>query len=432
MAHTTNLWPVKRLKFAATINDEALTEETSPDFELQYVDIGNVGSDGSIDEIVTYRFEDAPSRARRIVRDGDVIISTVRTYLQAIASIENPAGNLIVSTGFAVIRPKAGVLNPHFCKYAIREPEFLAEVIKRSVGISYPAINASEIGDIPVPIPPLTAQRAIADYLDRETERADALLAEKGRLLGLLVEKRRAIITRAVTRGLNPHAPLRDSGLPWLGLIPEHWEVKRLKHVTTKMEQGWSPQCDSFPASEGEWGVLKAGCVNGPVLDENENKRLPDSETPIPELEIKSGDILMSRANTTELLGSCVYIEEVSPQLILCDKLYRFHPEAGKITGSFLVHFLRAHPGRFVMEREASGASNSMQNIGQETVKNLFIPVPPLPEQRAIVTHIATATAKLDKLRASAERTVALLKERRAALIAAAVTGKLNLKGAAG
>ncbi|GIX39126.1 MAG: hypothetical protein KatS3mg128_0175 [Silanimonas sp.] len=95
----------RRLKYAATINDEALSESTDADFELAYIDIGNVDSQGRVHDIVNYRFEDAPSRARRIVRNGDVIISTVRTYLQAIAPIENPPDNLIVSTGFAVVRP---------------------------------------------------------------------------------------------------------------------------------------------------------------------------------------------------------------------------------------------------------------------------------------------------------------------------------------
>ena len=205
---------LRRLKYAATINDEALSEETDPDFELQYVDIGNVDSSGRVDQIATYRFDAAPSRARRIVRNGDVIISTVRTYLQAIAAIENPPSNLIVSTGFAVVRPRNGKLDANFCKYAVRESRFLHEVVTRSVGVSYPAINASDLGDISIPLPSVAEQRAIAGYLNRETARLDALMAAKERWLELLAEKRRALITRVVTRGLNLAAPLRDAGLP--------------------------------------------------------------------------------------------------------------------------------------------------------------------------------------------------------------------------
>lgn len=114
-----------RLKYVASINDEALGEDVHPNYELQYIDIGNVDSSGIIHEIATHSFADAPSRARRRVRDGDVIISCVRTYLQAIAPILNPPDNLIVSTGFAVVRPRKGVFDAGFAKYALREPSFL-------------------------------------------------------------------------------------------------------------------------------------------------------------------------------------------------------------------------------------------------------------------------------------------------------------------
>src|SRR4051794_9398551 len=107
----------RRLKYAATINDDTLGENTEPDYSLQYIDIGNVDSLGVIHDVETYRFENAPSRARRLVRDGDVIISTVRTYLQAITPITEPPDNLVVSTGFAVVRPRPNVLDARYCKY---------------------------------------------------------------------------------------------------------------------------------------------------------------------------------------------------------------------------------------------------------------------------------------------------------------------------
>ena len=130
-------WPTRRLKFLASLNDEALTEDTDPDYELLYIDIGNVDSSGRIHDIEPYRFEAAPSRARRLVKDGDIIISTVRTYLEAIAPITEPPENLVVSTGFAVVRPQSNTLDPGFCKYALRERRFMHEVVARSTGISY-------------------------------------------------------------------------------------------------------------------------------------------------------------------------------------------------------------------------------------------------------------------------------------------------------
>ena len=196
-------WEVKRLKYIATINDEALPENTPSDYEMQYVDISNVDSYGNIHEIAIYRFDDAPSRARRIVRNGDVIISTVRTYLQAIAPIENPLDNLIVSTGFAVIRPKSDIFYKGFCKFALRESNFLAEVEKRSVGVSYPAINASDLGDIFIHCPPLKEQYKIADYIENEMSKLDKLREAADKTISLLKERLAALISAAVTGKLK-------------------------------------------------------------------------------------------------------------------------------------------------------------------------------------------------------------------------------------
>ena len=170
----TALYRRRRLKYVATINDEALSESTDADFELTYIDIGNVDSQGRVSGIATYRFEDAPSRARRIVRDGDVIISTVRTYLQAIAPVEDPPENLVVSTGFAVVRPSR-VLNGRFCKYAFRANRFLWEVERRSTGVSYPAINASDLGDIRITLPNVETQRLIDNYGYNDESATDVL-----------------------------------------------------------------------------------------------------------------------------------------------------------------------------------------------------------------------------------------------------------------
>jgi len=129
-------WNVIRLKYAASINDETLSENTDPDFEFLYVDIGSVDSVKGIQEKDFMRFETSPSRARRIVSEGDVIVSTVRTYLRAIAPIDEVDGNLIVSTGFAVIRPK-NIIKSKFAAYALRAPYFVDCVVANSVGVSY-------------------------------------------------------------------------------------------------------------------------------------------------------------------------------------------------------------------------------------------------------------------------------------------------------
>ncbi|MEI6425061.1 MAG: restriction endonuclease subunit S [Lentisphaerota bacterium] len=194
-------WEVKRLRYVTSINDETLPEDTLPDYELLYVDIGSIDPAVGITDKESFTFENAPSRARRIVRDGDVIISTVRTYLKAIASIKNPEDNLIVSTGFAVIRSKN--VFQGYLSYTVKAPFFVETVVSRSIGVSYPAINASDLGLIEIPLPPLPEQKAIAEYLDRKTGRIDSLISKKENLVELLKEKRGGLISSAVTGKLT-------------------------------------------------------------------------------------------------------------------------------------------------------------------------------------------------------------------------------------
>lgn len=189
-----------KLKHLASINDDALGEDTDPDFEVVYIDIGNVDATGRISNPKTYRFEDAPSRARRRVQDGDVIVSTVRPYLQAITQIHEPPHNLVVSTGFAVVRPYPDRFDARYCRFVLREPAFLAEVERRSVGVSYPAIAAADLADIPIIIHPLQMQHTIADHLDREMARLSGLETAATRTIEFLKERRAALISTAITR----------------------------------------------------------------------------------------------------------------------------------------------------------------------------------------------------------------------------------------
>lgn len=190
-------WAVKRTKYTASINDEALPETTDPDYEFDYVDIGNVDNVKGIVAKEPKVFEKAPSRARRVVRKGDIIVSTVRTYLRAIAPIRESVAHLIVSTGFAVVRHRE--IDSDYLSYALRSPYFVETVVSRSTGVSYPAINASDIGTIPILIPSVNEQRAIAAYLDRETTRVDALTDKIEKSIDMLREYRTALISATVT-----------------------------------------------------------------------------------------------------------------------------------------------------------------------------------------------------------------------------------------
>lgn len=423
-------WQARRLKFVATCNDEALPETTDAEFEMEYVDISSVNLVEGITSTETVNFEKAPSRARRIVKHGDTIVSTVRTYLKAIASIESPPENMVVSTGFAVIRPRKEI-DSGFLGYALQSTVFIDSVVANSTGVSYPAINPTLLTSLSVSYPKaLEDQRHIAAFLDWKTSQIDALIAKKQTLLQKLKEKRLAVITHAVTKGLDPDAPMRDSGIAWLGKVPSHWEVKSLRRVVSNIEQGWSPECENTVAAVDDWGVVKAGCCNGGAFNPEENKTLPSDLSPPENLEIQVGDLLMSRANGSEDFIGAVALVPIGTRrkLILSDKTYRLRYE-NSVMSEFLAHTLQSPLARFQVLAAISGASGLARNIAQSDVKDFLLPIPPLAEQRLIARHLDLALEKLAAMQSKAESAITRLTEYRSALITAATTGKIDVRG---
>jgi type I restriction enzyme S subunit len=222
----------------------------------------------------------------------------------------------------------------------------------------------------------------------------------------------------------KPYPAYKDSGVEWLGQVPEHWVQVPLKRLVRSIEQGWSPECESWPAEEGGWGVVKVGCVNGGHFRPEENKALPVSLEPRPGLSLREGDVLVSRANTRELVGSCVAVPQSYPNLLLCDKIYRIR--CGElVTPSFLAALITVH-GRRAVEIEATGASSSMLNISQSVILDLPVALPEPTEQDQIIAAASRETARIDALVAKKTRFIELLREKRQALITHAVTKGLD------
>ena len=414
-------WQEKPLKTITSINDEVLPESLSRDYEIEYVDIGSVSLANGIEKTEAMLFGDAPSRARRIPRDGDVLVSTVRTYLKAIAPIVNPPSNLVASTGFAVVRPRHE-LEPGFLKYALQEEHFIQQVISRSTGVSYPAINASDVAKISLNLPGSSEQLAIATFLDHETVKIDALIAEQQRLIELLQEKRQAVISHAVTKGLNPHAPMKDSGVEWLGEVPEHWALKKIKH-TARMESGHTPDrkveaywvdCDIPWVSLNDTGFLKdndyisetAYTINELGIQNSSARLLPERVV------VFSRDATIGRcAITTRPMAVSQHFiawvcgEEILPEYLL----------------------LRLKSMTQELERLTFGAT--LKTIGMPDVKTLATPVPPISEQKEIVDYVAKAVSRLEEMSTKTQTAIELLQERRSALISAAVTGQIDVRG---
>lgn len=226
---------------------------------------------------------------------------------------------------------------------------------------------------------------------------------------------------------LPRYSQYKDSDAAWLGELPAHWKLKRVKRLVNSIEQGWSPQCENFAVDgEDEWGVLKVGCVNGGVFNPLENKKLPSELMPIPGLSITQGDLLISRANTRELVGSAAVVMKNYGNLLLCDKLYRLRLKGEQCSPHFLSYYLGIEEVRNQIELAATGASSSMLNIGQAVILELPVPLPPFKEQLTITAFVDRETGKIDELIAEQEKLLTLLAEKRQATISHAVTRGLN------
>ena len=292
-----------------------------------------------------------------------------------------------------------------------------------SQSAAQPGIAVDVIANLEIPVPPLHEQRAIADYLDRETARLDGLVAAKERVLGLLAEKRLALITRAVTRGLDPHAPLRDPGILWLGEIPAHWTATRLKFVA-EVQGGLTLGKNYGTATLVEYPYLRVANVQDGYLDLSEVATILVPEAEAETCLLEAGDVLMNEGGDADKLGrGCIWTGEIAPCL---HQNHVFAVRPRPVRSEWLNAWTSTEVAKAFFESRAKQSTN-LASISATNIKELPIPVPPVDEQRAIVAHIAAETAKLDALRAATERTIALLKERRAALIAAAVTGRMTM-----
>jgi type I restriction enzyme S subunit len=416
-------WEVKKLKYVCTHNDDVLSETVQKDWELEYVDIGSVSAEDGITITQTMPFQRAPSRARRIVRNGDILISTVRTYLKAIAPIIDPPENMVASTGFAVIRPTLE-FQSKFASFALRLEGYINEIVARSVGVSYPAINASDLVDICVPLPPIPEQTKIATFLDHETAKIDALIAKQQRLIALLEEKRQAVISHAVTKGLDPTTPLRPSGIDWLGDVPEHWEVKHGKHLfefVTSGSRGWA----EYYSDDGALFFRITNLTRDTIRPKLKSLQYvtPPRGSEGERSKIALGDLLISI--TADLGSVCVADENleggyVSQHVALC------RPNGEVFSADWFGYTILSDASKFQLLE--SGYGGTKVQLSLPDLKELIVAKPPEFEQVQIADFLDRKLKHFADILDRSTDQITLLKERRTALISAAVTGKIDLR----
>ncbi|CAK7014903.1 MAG: hypothetical protein DELT_02218 [Desulfovibrio sp.] len=362
----------------------------------------------------------------RIVRPGQLVVNTMWLNYAGLGVSEFEGH---VSPAYRSYHIE-NVLYKRFVHHMMRSSLFVQGYTKFLTGIRPNSLQMSrdDLMSFALLLPSIEEQRAIATFLDYETAKIDALITEQEKLVALLQEKRQAVISRAVTKGLNPDAPMKDSGVEWLGEVPVGWNVFNFRRIITRIEQGWSPNASSEPCQNGDWGVLKISAVKFGRFVQGENKALLDDVLPIVTYQVFSGDLLLTRANTPDLVGDCCVVsDDLQYKLMMSDLIYRVQL-APEVDAHFASYLLRSNFGRSQIKADARGSSMTMAKISQGHIKDWVVVIPHLSEQQTIVEYLDTETTKIGTLITEANKAIELLKERRSAIISAAVTGKIDVR----
>ena len=416
-------WSTLPLKRWVTINAEVLPETTVPDRSFRYVDIGSVGTGILIQKPQRIRFADAPSRARRVVRNGDTLVSTVRTYLKAIYFVDGEADQLVCSTGFAVLTPRVGTV-PQFVSYLVRSNAFTDRVAANSVGIAYPAIAESRFGSLHVSVPPFPEQAAIVRFLDHADRRIRRYIRAKQKLITLLEEQKQAIVHEAVTRGIGSVAKLKATGNTWFPDVPARWDVMPLRRVITRSVDG--------PHHSPEYldhGIPFLSARNIKVdrwsLEDVKFISQIDYETFCQRVKPARGDVLYTKGGTTGVARAVDldYPFQVWVHVAVL-KLRK-----ARILPRYLATGLNSPRCYEQSQLFTRGATN--QDLGLGRMKDIVIPIPPLADQSDIIERVAAIEDRIYSGIKAALHEIELLREYRTRLLADVVTGKLDVREAA-
>jgi type I restriction enzyme S subunit len=416
-------WEMKRLDFLAGVKArlgwKGLTANEYVPEGFIFLATPNIKGQGEIDFvnvnfITAERYCESPEI---MIQVGDVLMAKDGSTLGTTNVVRHLPAPATVNSSVAVLRPKPALNSCYFFRWLTSVYlQSLIQSMKDGQGV--PHLFQADIRKFPILLPPLPEQTAIAEFLDRETGKIDELVGEQRRLMELLKEKRQAVISHAVTKGLNPHAPMKPSGIEWLGDVPVGWTVKRFQRCVYVAEGQVDPTNGNFANMS----------LIAPNHIESGTGRLLALETSAEQgaesgkYLCKTGDVVYSKIRPA-LRKVCI-----APEECLCSAdMYPLRPHSG-LTARFLFWLILSEQFSALAELESQRVA--MPKINRESLKAVMLAVPPIEEQNTTNAFLEAETAKFDTLTAEAQRAIDLLQERRTALISAAVTGQIDVRQA--
>ncbi len=396
---------------------------------------------GSEGEELSFHKVNALAQAARdgVLLSSDNTIS-LETAKKLGAFIFPPRTIVFAKVGAALLLGRIRLLNHDACLdnnmmgLVVHSDAYCVDFVKNAMSLvrfdlianpgAVPSLNEGQIGDFQLAIPPIPEQTQIAAFLDRETAKIDELVAEQRRLMELLKEKRQTVISHAVTQGLNPDAPMKPSGIEWLGDVPAHWEVIPLKHLCSLLKDG--THLPPERVGEGVPLLSVRNIVEGAFVLRDDDSMIADesyqelSRAFVPE----TNDVLLAIVGAT--LGKTAVIPDGLGLFHIQRSLAIFRTKAEFLNYGFLNLIFQSRPFQMLLWQLVGYSAQPGIYLG--TLQNIRIPVPQPDEQLQILELISSAANDLTVLTTEAQRAIALLQERRSALISAAVTGQIDVR----
>jgi type I restriction enzyme S subunit len=422
-----NHWEVKRLKYVADSNPSNVDKKSKDDeeeiFLCNYVDVYK--NEFISSEIKFMKATASEGQIKKfILEKGDVIATKDSESPDDIAVptlVSEDFENVICGYHLNHIKPRE---ISGFYLFRLFQSPFLKSYFETSAnGVTRYGIGAEKFQNVQVLVPASSEQTAIATYLDRKTTEIDELIADKKRLLKLYEEEKTAIINHAVTKGIDPDVPMRDSGIEWLEEIPEHWEVKKLKYVANSY-----PSNVDKKSKEDEQEVLLCNYVdvykNDFITSDLPFMKATASVSQIEKFKLKKGDVIATKDSETpdDIAVPALVLENFKNAI--CGYHLNFIRPLG-IKGEYLFRFFQSQYTKGYFYNAANGVTR--YGIGTEKFSNFSVAVPPIEEQRTIVCHIGTECNRIEKQMERTKKLIDLLTEYRTALISEVVTGKVKV-----
>jgi len=422
-----SMWSVTRLRFQVKINPvkseiRGIPEDTS----VSFVPMEAVGEYGGLRLEQTQALGDV-ANGYTYFRDGDVVVAKITPCFEngkgSIADgLENGIG--FGTTELHVLRPSS-FMGRNYLFYLTISHAF------RKIGVSYmygaggqKRVPNDFIRDFRHPIPAVDEQHTIAAFLDRETARIDALIEKKRRQIELLQEKRSALISHAVTKGLNPDAPMKDSGIEWLGRIPAHWGTRRLRYLGY-CQNGINIGAEKF--GTGYPFVSYGEVYNNSALPVAGSGLVESSDADRTRYSVETGDVFFTRTSETiEEIGFSSVCFKTIPNAVFAGFLIRFRPVGETLNIGFSEFYFRSHHLRAFFVKEMNLVTGA--SLSQDLLKNMPVLLPPIDEQAQIASMLNQKMGQITSLIQKIQNSITKLQEHRTALISAAVTGKIDVR----